>query len=184
MLSAQQITAAEAHAGSVAAGAALFSGKLRFAGGGPACIACHSTAGLPFPNGGTLGPNLTHAYTRMGAQGIDSALTTLYFPAMYPLYKTRPLTPDERANLAAFLQYSSTQPQPGTTLPVLGLALVLFVIFMLIVGYAGRNRVLGVRRNLVASARRQASLHPSPASPPQPTPPAASTDAAITGESS
>ncbi|MGH9476274.1 MAG: hypothetical protein ACRD1C_08065 [Terriglobales bacterium] len=152
---AQQATPAELQAGSVAAGAALFSGKIRLALGGPACIACHSAGGLPFPNGGTLGPDLTHAYTRMGAQGIDSALTTLYFPAMYPLYRTRPLTARERADLADFLRDASNRPAPSTTAAVAALGLAIFVIFMLIIGYAGRDRLLGVRRSLLASARRR-----------------------------
>ncbi|MGH9486891.1 MAG: hypothetical protein ACRD04_04795 [Terriglobales bacterium] len=172
---AQLLAPAEAQAGAVAAGAALFSGKTRLAKGGPACIACHSAAGIAFPNGGTLGPNLTHAYARMGAVGIDSALTTLYFPAMYPLYRTRPLTPPERADLAAFLQFSSTQTPTETTLPLLTLAVALFVIFMLIVGFAGRGRLLGVRRNLVTAARRQALQPPAIAPPavPEPDAPAA-----------
>lgn len=165
-LAAQQATSAEVQAGSVAAGAALFSGHTRFARGGPACIACHSAAGLPFPNGGTLGPDLTTAYRRMGTQGIESILTTLYFPTMYPLYKAHQLTPLERADLAAFLQYSSTQSSRETTLPVFALAALLFIIFMLIVGYAGRNRLLNVRRNLVAEARRQFKSRPPLAAPP------------------
>lgn len=158
--SAQQATVAEQQAGSVAAGAALFSGQTRFTRGGPACIDCHSAAGLPFPNGGTLGPNLTTAYRRMGTEGIESILTTLYFPTMYPLYKAHQLTPQERADLAAFLQNSSTQTSRGSTLPVFGLAALLFVIFMLIIGYAGRDRLLNVRRNLVANARRQFNTRP------------------------
>lgn len=161
-----QATPAEARAGSVAEGAALFSGQTRFAGGGPACIACHSASGLPFPNGGTLGPNLTTAYRRMGAEGIESILTTLYFPTMYPLYKAHQLTPQERADLAAFLQYSSTQSARESTLPVFGLAALLFVIFMLIIGYAGRDRLLHVRGNLVAQARRQFDARPPDAGNP------------------
>lgn len=153
---AQTLTPAEAQAGNVAAGAALFSGNIHFAQGGPACIACHRAGGLGFPNGGTLGPDLTHAYTRMGAAGIDSALTTLYFPAMYPLYRTRPLSAGERADVAAFLQYAATQAAPGDTPAVAGMGIVLFVIFMLIIGYAGRDRLLGVRRKMVARARREA----------------------------
>lgn len=160
-LAAQQPTVAEVQAGSVAAGAALFSGQTRFQRGGPACIACHSAAGLPFPNGGTLGPNLTTAYRRMGTEGIESILTTLYFPTMYPLYKAHQLTPPERADLAAFLQYSGRQSARDSTLPVFALAALLFVIFMLIIGYAGRGRLQHVRRHLVAEARRQFDTRPA-----------------------
>lgn len=154
---AQQTSPAAKQAGDVAAGAALFSGTLRFTRGGPACLACHRANGLPFPNGGTLGPDLSQAYTRMGAPGIDSALTTLFFPAMYPLYRTRPLTAQERADVAAFLQSAASQPQASSAGEIAGLSVILFVIFMLIIAFAGRHRLTGVRRRLVESARARAA---------------------------
>ncbi len=40
-------------------GEALFVGAIRLTNGGPPCRICHSVAGIPFPNGGTLGPDLT-----------------------------------------------------------------------------------------------------------------------------
>ena len=99
---------------SVAAGRALFLGTVRFQNGGPACSACHSVAGLAFPGGGTMGPDLTRAYSKMGPEGLNSALETLFFPAMTPLFAYRPLTLNERRNLAAFFE-SVDRQQPGNT---------------------------------------------------------------------
>ena len=79
----------------------LFLGTVRFKNGGPACSACHSVAGLAFPRGGTMGPDLTRAYSKIGPEGLNSALETLFFPAMTPLFAYRPLTLNERRNLAA-----------------------------------------------------------------------------------
>src|SRR5690348_11906856 len=59
---------------SVAAGRALFVGDQPFTNGGPACIACHSVATLPFPHGGTVGPDLTHVSAKLGPEGLDYAL--------------------------------------------------------------------------------------------------------------
>lgn len=141
-------------------GEQLFSGQVRFANRGPACIACHSAGGLAFPNGGTLGPDLTHVISRMGPEGVRSALETLYFPAMVPLYRNQPLTPVERQDIAAFLQHADTQPLPSDTGRVAVLAGLLFVLFMLITWWTGRSRLLGVRRRLLEHAR---AARPTPA---------------------
>lgn len=134
-------------------GKLLFSGQTRFAHGGPACIACHSVGGLPFPNGGALGPDLTQVTVRMGPEGIQSALNTLYFPAMVPLYKTRPLTVDEQQDLAAFLQQASAAAPPRVTGQVIAIAGLIFVLLLLVFWWVGRGRLRGVRRRLVDNAR-------------------------------
>lgn len=141
----------------VTRGAQLFGGEQSFANGGPACVACHSVGGLPFPNGGTLGPDLTHVARRMGVQGVQSALQTLYFPAMVPLYQSKPLTPAERDDLARFFQHADASNSPSQTWQVAGLAGLVFVGLMLIAGWAGRKRLRGVRRNLVDNARAAAA---------------------------
>ena len=48
----------------IRAGESLFQGTTRFANGGPACAACHTVGSLPFPGGGTMGPDLTHEYSK------------------------------------------------------------------------------------------------------------------------
>ena len=103
---------------SVAAGRALFLGTVRFQNGGPACSACHSVAGLAFPAGGTMGPDLTRGYSKMGPEGLNSALETLFFPAMTPLFRYRPLTLNERRDLAALFE-SVDRQQPATPTPAI-----------------------------------------------------------------
>ena len=98
--------------GSAAAGRDLFFGTRRFAKGGPACASCHQSAGTPFPNGGTLGPDLTGIYTQFGPEALQSFLQTLFFPTMAPIFDKRPLTPQEQSDLAAFFQQTSNQPPP------------------------------------------------------------------------
>src|SRR3989337_709452 len=51
------------HPGPVA-GRALFTGARRLENGGPACMSCHSVAGLGALGGGALGPDLTLAYNK------------------------------------------------------------------------------------------------------------------------
>ena len=137
-------------------GAKLFTGQITFQNGGPACSSCHSVAGLPFPNGGTLGPNLTHEYNKLGPEGMNAALKTLYFPAMVSLYDPHPLTMPEQADLKAFFEAVNSQPSPPNITPLLGLiALAGFVVLIVITWIVWRNRLQGVRRKLVETARRQ-----------------------------
>jgi hypothetical protein len=138
-------------------GAQLFDGQRRFAGGGPACVACHSVGGLPFPNGGTLAPDLTHVSHRMGAQGVQVALETLYFPAMVPLYRAKPLTLEERGDLTAFFERADARAAPSETWRVAGFGGLVFVVSLLITGWMGRSRLGSVRRRLVDDARAEAA---------------------------
>lgn len=142
--------------GSATRGEALFAGQVPFSNGGPACAWCHSVAGLPFPNGGTLGPNLTHEYAKLGPEGMDVALETLYFPAMVPLYDSHPLAVGEQSDLKAFFESAGAKPPSRniTALAVL-IALAGFVVLLVITWALWRDRLRGVRRTLVATATRQ-----------------------------
>jgi hypothetical protein len=145
-----------AQVGDAKAGEAFFTGRIRLANGGPPCISCHSVSGLAFPNGGTMGPDLTGVYSRFGPEGMAAALDTLFFVTMQPLYDTRPLTPIEQQNLAAFFkQTAQNHPRPGITaefglISVAGCA-GLFVLN----GFIWKKRLRGVRRDLLARARKQ-----------------------------
>lgn len=154
------VAAPSSHAlqGSFARGEDLFTGRTRFRNGGPACIACHSVEGLPFPNGGTLGPDLTQTFTKLGPTGTAAAMQTLYFPAMIPIYRDRQLAPQEQADLEAFFSRTATltvAPSSQITWALILAALVLGIIFVAITAIVWRNRVLSVRRALVARARKQ-----------------------------
>lgn len=145
--------------GSATRGEQLFSGVIPFQTRGPACAACHSVAGLPFPNGGTLGPDLTRIYDRMGPMGMDVALRTLYFPAMSPLYADHPLSAAERADLAAFFAQAAKQPSARPVTPaVLGIAVIGGLLLLALTAFAWRDRLRGVRAKLLASARRQTAM--------------------------
>lgn len=139
---------------SVKAGRALFVGDQPFANGGPACIACHSVATLPFPHGGTVGPDLTHVSAKLGPEGLDYALQTLYFPTMTALFRTRPLTHAEQVDLGAFLQQVNQSSAGGAVTVEFGVtALVGLLILLVITAFAGRGRVHSVRRRRLARTR-------------------------------
>jgi mono/diheme cytochrome c family protein len=123
-------------AGTAARGKAIFSGAAPLAMGGTYCMSCHSVQGVGSLSGGSLGPDLTHVATRYGGQvGLSSALASLPFPTMAGVFTTRPLSPQEQADLTAFfLQADQTPPQPAnnTLIIFLGIAgvgaLLLFIL--------------------------------------------------------
>lgn len=119
--------------GEALAGQKLFNGETRLANGGMACIACHTVGGTGFLEGGSLGPDLTHAIQRYGTAGLASNLNQITFPTMQGPFFNRLITPDEQADLVAFFQWSDTQApapaaDPGYTLLGIGTggALLLF----------------------------------------------------------
>lgn len=145
--------------GSAVRGKELFSGKVRFENGGPPCAACHSIAGLSFPNGGTLGPNLTHEYGKLGPQGTAIVLKTLYFPAMSPIYDSRPLVSQEQADLQAFLkETSASQPTRSDTLAIAVVGLLGFFVLLIVTRAVWRNRLQSVRQRLLEKVRTQGGL--------------------------
>jgi hypothetical protein len=102
-----------------------------------------------------MGPDLTKVYSKMGPEGLNSALETLFFPAMTPLFRYRPLTDEERRNLAAFLQ-SVDRQQPGTpTWAIAAIALAIVLMLIAVTGIAGRHRIRSVRRALLERVRVQ-----------------------------
>lgn len=148
--------APETPQGAASRGESLFTGSTHFRNGGPACIACHSISGLPFPNGGTLGPDLTHVYTKLGPRGTEAAMQTLYFGVMTPIYIQHPVVPQEQADLIAFLKQSETKPQTHWSTQILILiAFLLGGVFVALTAFLWRDRVRSVRRTLVDKATGQ-----------------------------
>ena len=134
----------------VLAGQALFTGAARFQNGGPPCMACHSVSGVPFPNGGSLGPDLTGASALLGTEGIRLALQTLFFPTMNPIFIGRPLTLQEQNNLTAFLDQAGKGAPPKDITPLIAsTAVVGFLILLGLIGGVWRHRLKYVRRALV-----------------------------------
>lgn len=146
-------------AGSAARGKGLFSGRIDFQNGGPPCASCHSIAGLSFPNGGTLGPDLTHEYSKLGPEGTEIVLKTLYFPAMSPIYDSRPLTPEEQADLQAFLKETSASHETRSdTLAIAVVGLLGFFVLLVVTRFVWRGRLRSVRQRLLEKARTQGGL--------------------------
>src|SRR5690242_3713106 len=147
--------------GSPKRGEQFFTGRISFRNGGPPCSACHRVSGLPFPSGGTLGPDLTRTYSKLGSEGLDTALHTLFFPAMAPLYDPHPLTVSEQADLKAFFKESDSRPIANDLTPVAAvIALIGFAVLLFITWALWRDRLQGVRRILVETALRKGDLRP------------------------
>lgn len=144
---------------SASRGEELFVGKVKFRNHGPACASCHSIAGLPFPNGGTLGPDLTKTYQKLGPQGIQPAMRTLFFNVMTPIYDQHPLTPEEQRDLIAFFEETtSVPPARGSTQIVVGISLVGCVVLLVITGAFWHDRLKPARKTLIERARRQEKI--------------------------
>jgi len=143
---------------SFARGEDLFTGRTSFHNGGPACIACHSITGLSFPNGGTLGPELSHTYEKLGPAGTEAAMQTLYFPTMIPVYRDHQLTQREQSDMVEYFRRTTAEAKPPgqwTTQILIAAAFVLGTIFVALTAFFWRKRVLSVRRALVARATGQ-----------------------------
>lgn len=137
------------------AGAALFTGRTRLANGGPSCASCHSAAGIHFPYGGSMGPDLTNENSKLGPTGLRYALQTLYFPAMNALFLHRPLTPEEQDDLAAFFRSIDGGPQPrDVAVPLLVEGFAGLAVLLGWTAIAGRGRVRSVRRALLERSGR------------------------------
>jgi mono/diheme cytochrome c family protein len=97
----------------IALGRDLFAGRRHLKRGGAPCFACHAVRGDGAPagdgggvgpmGGGTLGPNLTFAYARLGEKGMQPLLTEMPTPVMRAVYAGAALEDDEQLALKAYL---------------------------------------------------------------------------------
>ncbi len=113
-------------------------------------MACHNISGLPFPGGGTVGPDLTGIASKFGA-GVDATLATLPFPTMKPIFERRPLAAAERQDLEAYFRKENGPAGPNSAfkmaLPALGGLLLLIALIWAI----WRDRFTTVRKALLRS---------------------------------
>lgn len=148
---------AQATAAQVALGHDLFTGRAPLQNGAASCISCHTAVGTVAPiAGGTLAKDLTHAFARLGDEGLDAALRAPAFPVMGKVFAARPLTADEAFALRAFLDSSNrtTAPvQQPLSLPLLAFLAAAAVLGVLNAIWARRLR--GVRTSLVARPRQE-----------------------------
>ena len=97
-----------------ALGRELMLGTRPLANGGPPCISCHAFHGAPMLGGGTLGPDLTHEFTRLGGGRAATAwLSSPPTPTMKADYATHALKPEEAHALTAYLESLSKQEGGG-----------------------------------------------------------------------
>lgn len=80
----------------------IFKGITKLSNGGPACISCHNVDYPGLMSGGLLAKDLTQAFTRLSAVGIDGILKNPPFPAMINGYGKAKLTEQEVKDLLAF----------------------------------------------------------------------------------
>jgi hypothetical protein len=141
----------------VALGRELFTGRAPLQNRAAPCLSCHTAAGAGGRvAGGTFSKDLTHAYARLGDEGLDAALKAPSFRVMGKVFAARPLTAEEALALRAFLHDSNrTDAGAGETLSLpllaaLGAAAVLFVLNAL-----WARRLRGVRSGLVPRPRQE-----------------------------
>lgn len=115
----------------------IFDGVTKLTNNGPACISCHNVEYPGLMSGGGLAIDLTQAYTRLSAVGIDGIIRNPPFPAMINSFGTAKLTDEEVQYLLAFLYDADRKgiPQP----PVLQANFVLLIGVIVVL-----NLVLGV----------------------------------------
>ncbi len=141
-------------AGDAEAGRELFVGNKRLQNGGPPCMSCHSISGIGALGGGTLGPDLTNVFTTLGGEaGTESFLSSVPTPTMSAVWSKHPLTPQEIANLVAFIKEGEVaQRSPGILAQLIVLAIIAALILVIIFATYWRRRLRGVRIPLVARA--------------------------------
>lgn len=133
--------------GTAAVGENLFTGSRRFDRRGPSCSACHSSSGLGALGGGTLGPDLTDAFAKLGEGMILFPETS---PTMRPIFTERPLTDQEKADLLAFFRSADvSERDTQQVIQLAGLALIGTAIIALFTHLIWRRRLGSVRKTLV-----------------------------------
>jgi len=99
----------------IARGREIFVGSRRLQRGGAPCFSCHSVRGEGWMGGGTLGPDLTFSYARIGEKGMGPVLAAMggapaeaqespvRAPVMRGVYGGAPLEEDEQFAVKAYL---------------------------------------------------------------------------------
>lgn len=134
-------------------GRALFMGDSHFRNDGPPCMGCHNVGRAGALGGGVLGPDLTQAFDKYGDVALATVLADIPWPTMRPIFVAHPLTPEEQADLHAFLRTASSEQPANKELLVLGLSLAGFLGAMVAAGLVWRRRLRGIRGPLVQRAR-------------------------------
>jgi mono/diheme cytochrome c family protein len=138
--------------GNAANGEAIFLGYSPLKNGAPFCIGCHRIDDTGLLGGGTLGPDLSNAYTVYGEAGLDGILSNLPFLTMRPIYANNSFTDQEKADLLAFMKSVAGEPTVDKEPVIIGISLAGFLVIMLAFAIVWRNRIRSVRKQLVEHA--------------------------------
>lgn len=106
-------SALEAKPTDITRGRLLFSGALPFSKGGPACFNCHRIGSPGLLGGGSLGPDLTQAYSNYKDKPLSKILSQFPFPLMAGVFETKPLTRKEAFQIKAFLYNVDKESPPS-----------------------------------------------------------------------
>lgn len=136
--------------GSTADGEALFHGRRTFVNRGVPCAACHLAGG----RGGNLAVELQTSFARLGETPLKSSMENPGFPLMRAVYGAHPVTPQEAVHVTAYLKSLDGQPATDGAPPLhaAGAGGALLALAGIGIGY--RNRIRGVRAQLVRRGRR------------------------------
>ncbi len=151
----QAVATSPAQAGNGAVGKELFTGAVRLQNGGPGCMACHTVAGVGFLGGGSVGPDLTQVYQRFGRAGLASALGSLPFPTMQGVFRAKPLTQTEQADMLAFFAQDNQKNagSDASTWKFVWIGLAGFIVLNGASQLLWRRRLKSVRKRLVGGGK-------------------------------
>jgi mono/diheme cytochrome c family protein len=136
--------------GDASAGKNLFTGVARLSNGGPSCRACHSSGGIGGLGGGKLGPDLTDAYANFGDALITWPSENSPSQTMRPIFESKPLTAQEKADLLAFFESADvTQRSTEVIWQLVGLAVAGVLVFAGLAALVWRRRLRKVRQPMV-----------------------------------
>ena len=127
-------------------GEALYVGSTRLWAGGAPCLGCHGIAGHGLDRAASFGPDLSAAHATFGPDGLEGMLADIVFPSMEPVYRGHAVTPQERADLIAFLSESSGAPPARLGVGFqagIALAMGAFLGAVVLLGRRGRARRTG-----------------------------------------
>jgi hypothetical protein len=107
-------------------------------------VACYLVDG----SGGTLGPDLTGVYTKLGEVPLVSACEKASFKIMSAAYKDHPLTKQEALHLTKYFAAVAQVRVPRADPPVAAYGATAAVAGMAALALAYRKRASGIRRDL------------------------------------
>lgn len=89
-------------------GRGLFSGTIRFMGGGPGCITCHNVTEEGLPKGALIAPDLTNVYTRLDEPTLYKVILKPYHLTMQEAFQDKTVMDTEVDYLVSYFEYVGT----------------------------------------------------------------------------